>query len=383
MRVLFTVQPSTGHLHPLIPVARALTDAGHDVAVCSAASFASQIVAFGLTPIAAGLDWLAGEHSTWTAFPPMPPPGPAFAEFVVTVFADITAARMAPDVIEIAREWRPDLIIRESMEYGGCLAAEVLGLPHASVAGNGYSAVDSPDVGYFPGNRLRVAAPMARHRQALGLPADPDNLMPFRHLHLCFMPPEWDGEATPCPPHSAFLRHDNASTPGVPFPSYWADLPDRPTVLASLGTVFNSTPGVLEAIIAALGSLDVNAVVAIGPEQDAARFGELPPNVQVADYLPQAELLPSCAAFVTHGGFNSIKESLIAGIPMVVIPITADQPYCAQRAAALGTARVVAPDNREPAEISNAVSDVLTDRSYRDAARSFQHRMRALPGHGL
>ena len=50
MRVLFTVQPSVGHLHPLVPVAGALAKAGHEVAVCSAPSFRSDIESFGLTP---------------------------------------------------------------------------------------------------------------------------------------------------------------------------------------------------------------------------------------------------------------------------------------------------------------------------------------------
>jgi UDP:flavonoid glycosyltransferase YjiC (YdhE family) len=189
MRFLFTVQPSTGHLHPMVPVARALESGGHEVAVCSSPSFRPDVESFGLTHLDAGLDWLTSDHATWTAFPPMPPPGPAFAEFVVTVFADITARRMVPDLLRIAEDWKPDLVVRESMEYGGCLAAERLGIPHASVAGNGYSAIDAPDVHYFPGNRRLVADAMRRHRDELGLPADPDNLMPFRHLHLCFTPP--------------------------------------------------------------------------------------------------------------------------------------------------------------------------------------------------
>src|SRR5919204_2629479 len=156
MRALFTVQPSTGHLHPLVPVARALSSAGHDVAVCSSPSFRKDVEAFGLTHIDAGLDWMTSDHSTWGSFPPMPPPGPQFGSFVATVFADITARHMVPDLLAIADWWKPDLIIRESMEYGGCLAAERLGIPHASIGGNGYSAVDSPDVHYFPGNRQMV-----------------------------------------------------------------------------------------------------------------------------------------------------------------------------------------------------------------------------------
>jgi UDP:flavonoid glycosyltransferase YjiC (YdhE family) len=380
MRALFTVQPSTGHLHPLVPVARALTAAGHEVAVCSSPSFRGEVEAFGLTHIDAGLDWITSDHSTWGSFPPMPPPGPEFARFVVTVFADITAAHMAPDLLTIADGWGPDLIIRESMEYGGCLAAERLGIPHASIGGNGYSAVDSPDVHYFPGNRRMVAEPMARRREQLGLPPDPENLMPFRHLHLCFTPPAWDGSGAPRPANTQFFRHANALLPGAALPEWIDQLPDRPSVLASLGTVFNTTPGVLEAIVEGLGQEPVNLVVAIGPDQDPARFGTVPPNARLEPYVPQALLLPRCDLFITHGGFNSVKESLISGTPMVVIPITADQPYCAERCGSLGVARVVSPDQRTPDAVRAAAQQVLGDPGYRAHARGFQDQMRALPG---
>jgi UDP:flavonoid glycosyltransferase YjiC (YdhE family) len=380
MRVLFTVQPSIGHLHPLVPVAQALVGAGHEVAVCSSPSFRPEVQAFRLPHIDAGLDWLTAKHSTWGAFPTMPPPGPEFAKFVVTVFADITTSHMVPDLLRIAAEWRPDLIVRECMEYGGCLAAEALGIPHVSIAGNGYSAIDSAQVRYFPGNRAMVAEPMARHRNQFGLAPDPENLMPFRNLHLCFTPPSWDRGDAPRPANTVFLRHVNANVPGATVPAWVQHLPDRPTILASLGTVFNSTPGVLEAIIEGLASEPVNLVVAIGPDQDPARFAGAPPNVRLEPYLPQPALLPHCDLFVTHAGFNSIKESLVSGVPMVAIPITADQPYCAERCAALGVARVVLPDERTPEVIREAALDVLRDPSYRDRTAEFRAHMTELPG---
>jgi UDP:flavonoid glycosyltransferase YjiC (YdhE family) len=380
MRVLFTVQPSTGHLHPLVPVAQALLDAGHEVVIGSSPSFRQEVEAFGLTHIDAGLEWITSDHSTWGAFPPMPQPGPEFAAFVVTVFADITTAHMVPDLLSFAAAWRPDLIVRESMEYGGCLAAESLGIPHASIGGNGYSAIDSPDVRYFPGNRRLVAEPMARHRARFGLPPDPDNLMPFRNLHLCFTPPSWDGEHAPRPANTVFLRHSSAKLPGVALPEWVSELPERPTVLASLGTVFNKTPGVLEAIVGGLGQEPVNLIVAIGTDQDLDRFGTVPPHVRLERYVPQPLLLPHCDLFVTHGGFNSVKESLISGVPMVVIPITADQPYCAERCAALGAGQAVGPEQRTPDAVRAASLAILGDPKYRARARAFRDQMAALPG---
>jgi UDP:flavonoid glycosyltransferase YjiC (YdhE family) len=378
MNVLFTVQPSTGHLHPLVPVAAALTGAGHDVAVCSAPSFRPDVEAFGLRHIDAGLDWLTSDQSTWTAFPPMPPPGPEFAKFVVTIFAGVTTAHMIPDLLEIARDFGPGLIVRESMEYGGCIAAEKLGIPHASVAGNAFSAIDSPEVHYFPGNRRMVAEPLARHREQAGLATDPDTLMPFRHAHLCFTPPSWDGADAPRPPHSEFLRHMNTVEPGANLAARAKTQGDRPTVFASLGTVFNKTPGVLEAIIEAAD--DVNLIVATGRDVEPSRFGTTPDNVRLEPYVPQPLLLEQCDAFITHGGFNSVKESLIAGVPMVVVPITADQPYSAQRCAALGVGTTIGPDDRSPSAIAKALSAVLTDPTYRSNALAFRAEMQALPG---
>jgi UDP:flavonoid glycosyltransferase YjiC (YdhE family) len=380
MRVLFTVQPSTGHLRPLVPVARALLDAGHEVAVCSAPMFRSEVEEFGLTHVPAGLDWLTGDHSTWTAFPPMPPPGPAFAGFVVTVFADITTARMVPDLETIAREWKPDVIVREHMEFGGCLVAELLGIPHVSVAGNGYSAIDSPDVHYFPGNRLMVAEAMARHRRQLDLAPDPDVRMPFRHRHLAFTPPSWDGDGVPRPANIRHLRHVSAVRPGASLPSRMDELDERPLVLASLGTVFHRTPGVLDAIVDGLGDEPINLVVVAGDSESRERLESRPANVVVEARVDQPLLLERCRAFVTHGGFNSVKEAAVLGVPMVVIPITADQPYCAQRCEALGIGRAVGGEERSPASIREALRSVLNDARYRDNATRFREAMHALPG---
>jgi UDP:flavonoid glycosyltransferase YjiC (YdhE family) len=371
VRVLFTTQPFTSHLHVLVPVANALADAGHHVAVASSSSFGPEIESFGLTHIPAGLDWQGSDRSTWPQFRPS---RPGLGALVVTAFADVTAKHTAAGLLGVAREWRPDLIVRESWEYGGCLAAERLGILHASVAQDGLSAVDDPALGRM------IAEPLARHRAALGLPPDPEGAMRFRHLHLCFTPQRWDGPSAPRPRNAEFVRHTSTMSPGARLPDWIAGLADRPTVYASLGTVFNSTPGVLEAIVEGLREEHVNLIVAVGRDRDPARFGAQPEHVRIERWVSQPLLLEHCDVFVSHAGFQSVKEALSEGVPMVLLPITADHPYCAERCAALGLARVIRPAERTADNIRAAVAEVLGDASYSDNARTFRAEMRSLPG---
>jgi UDP:flavonoid glycosyltransferase YjiC (YdhE family) len=280
----------------------------------------------------------------------------------------------------IAEAWKPDVIVREGMEYGGCITAECLGIPHASIAGNACAAIDSPKLRYFPGNRLLVAEPLARHREQFRLPPDPETRMPFRYLHLCFTPPAWDPPDVPRPANTRFVRHRSAEVHGAELPEWFVELPDCPTVLASLGTVFNKTPGVLEAIIEALSEEQLNLVVAIGRDRHRARFGSQPANVRLEAYVPQPAVLAHCDLFITHGGFNSVKESVSEGVPMVAIPITADQPYSASRCAALGVAEVIEPEQRSPEKILAAARKVMADPSYRANAKNFRAEMAALAG---
>jgi UDP:flavonoid glycosyltransferase YjiC (YdhE family) len=68
MRVLFTTSPGVGHFHPLVPLARALAAAGHEVAVACARAFGPTVAATGLQSVSAGVDWLA-EEGPERAFP--------------------------------------------------------------------------------------------------------------------------------------------------------------------------------------------------------------------------------------------------------------------------------------------------------------------------
>ena len=378
MRVLFTLLPARGSLQPLLPIAFALRAAGHDVAFVSAARFRSEIEGRRLRFMPAGLDWHVSDPdyievlcraAGGLTFPSLAGEE-RFAWVTANLFIGGAAGQMVGELTELARQWSADLVVRESLEFAGCVAAEALGVAHASVAAAADSAVD---------RRSELAGPLAPLRAQAGLAPDPGGEMVFRHLHLCFTPPCFDGPNTAFPSTARFLAHQ--STPGAHdvLPPWLGELADRPTVLVSMGTVFHRTPGLHEAILSALREEPINLLIALGFDQHPARLGVLPPHVRVEPTLPQVALLPRCALLVTHGGFNSVKEALEVGVPMVICPIAGDQRYCAKRCEALGVARVIAPNERSPEAIRAAVRAVLSNSNYRHNADRVRDEMHALP----
>ena len=299
--------PARGSLQPLLPVAEAMRARGHEVALCSAPRLRNDVEAHGLTFLPAGLDWHVSDPdyigvlcqaAGGLAFPPLAGQE-RFAWVIANLFIGAAARRMLPELTGVARAWSADLIVRESLEFAGCVAAEALGLPHASVAAAADSALD---------RRRELAGPLTGLRQQAGLPADPDGDMAFRYLHLCFTPPGFDGPGARFPPTARFFAHHSTPTPHEALPPWLDHLAGRPTVLVSMGTVFHRTPGLHETILAALRHEPVNLLIALGFDQDPARLGPLPPHVRVQPTLPQVALLPRCALLVSHGGFNSVKE---------------------------------------------------------------------------
>lgn len=372
MRVLFTTQPTLGHFHPLVPLARALREAGHEAAFAASASFAPMVEALGFRFFPAGIN----RRGSWARyFPAMAAlSGEEWATFVeVRLFAGFSAQLAVPDYVAIARDWRPDVIVREAFEYGGCVAAEQLGLPHAVVGVGSYRGP-----GWQRAGRVRE---LDRLRRACGLPPDPDLAMLARYLYLSFTPPGFEDPASPLPPTAHALRHvgfDRSGDEGLPA---WADrLANRPTVYATLGTAYNRHTDILAAILTGLRDEPVNLILTVGRDQDPAQFGPQPDNVQIERYIPQSLILSRCDLVLTHGGWNTTLAALAAGLPLVMLPISADQPENAARCASLGAAAVVSPEERTPGAIRAAVREALADASYRRNAERVRDQIAALPG---
>ena len=366
MRALFTSVPATGHVNSALPLAAALRAAGHGVAFCCAPQFEERLTGLGFRHFAGG-------GASLDEF--LPAGRRAFernrARFMrLEVFGRLAPERLMPDLEAAVENWRPDVLLRESSEFAACLLAERLRLPHVAVATGSDSTLEAVRRIYAPA----LDALRRRH----GLAPERDGAMMHRYLTFSFMPPAWDGRGKV--PRT--LHHLRYEPPPVTVEEVADWLPhgaERPLVLAALGTLMYGEPGLFEAIIEAVGDLPVDAIAAIGRNVDPARFGAVASNVRLAPHVPQPALLAHADVFVTHGGFNSTKEALSQGVPLVVVPIGAEQPHTARRVEALGLGLAVWPEERSPATIRRRVREVLEDGRYRAAAVEFAAEIRRLP----
>lgn len=380
MRVLFSCIAGTGHFHPLVPMAKALQRAGHDVAFATAESFRKPVEASGfrLFPAGIGFDALGidvAEIQKRQAAMKSMPMGERL-KMMGGMFVNRFARSMAPDLLKTCESWRPDLIVREGGDVAGAIVGEKLGIPYASIQVGG-------------GNILAFGAEAFAQfvdplRAEYGLPPDPQLKALSRNLHLSFMPASYF--AHPLPPSTQYLQmtlFDQSGAEGLP--AWVSSLGSRPVVYATLGTAFNKLIHHLAAIAQGLRDEPLDLIITVGRDQDPAQLGPQPANVHVERYIPQSLLLPRCSLAIMHGGYNSVMSALHAGVPMVIVPLAADQPLNAEACARIGVARVVDSEALTPESIRQAAREVLGDSSYRERARRFQAESQALPAieHGV
>jgi UDP:flavonoid glycosyltransferase YjiC (YdhE family) len=365
IRILFGCNPALGHWYPLAPLALAARDAGHDVRVASGEGLRAAVEHAGLRLEAMGPADLVSVIERVDRRP---------IEVWKRVFSDRIAEPLARGVLELAEQWRPDLVIHEDSELGTWIAADRLGIPHVVLQATAWRPVIY---------RASIE-PQNRIRSSLGLPVDPrlDGL--FRHRFLATRPPSLHEADSPYPPTAAPLRpvaFDRSA--GESLPS-WLHAPDgasrrRPRVVVTFGTAFAGGHDVIARILDGLGREPIDVIYTLGPSGDPGLLKRLPANVRAERYVPMSLLLPRCDALVFHGGSGTMLAALGAGLPLVIVPVGADQHDNARVCVAAGAARQLKSAEVTPESIVEAVGDVLEDRRYRERALGIRGEIESMP----
>jgi UDP:flavonoid glycosyltransferase YjiC (YdhE family) len=362
MRVLVTTSGSAGHLGPLLPFAHAIRRHGGEVLFAAREEFTGAVARTGFDVQGVPAGDRAERDAIFASLGGDLGSDEANRRVVTELFAGLYAAAALPRIVELCEAWRPDVVLSESSEFAGPLAAEHAGIPHVTVG----ICAPSLEARFFD-----VAGPaLAPLRERLGLPPEPAPSSPYFTL----APPSLDG---PEPAAGPLRFRDPASPAAAPLPDWWRG--DRsPLVYLTLGSVAGSMgffPGVFRAAIDALAPLGVRVLVTTGRDADPADLGPLPANVHAERWVDQAAVLPHAAAMACHGGFGTVLGGLAAGVPLAVLPLFADQPYNAARVHAIGAG--IALDG--PEGIADAVHALLEEPAYVARAWAVADEIRSLP----
>jgi zeaxanthin glucosyltransferase len=160
----------------------------------------------------------------------------------------------------------------------------------------------------------------------------------------------------------------------------WHQLTGQRIIYASLGTLQNRNWHIFESIAAACVDLDAQLVVAMGnPHQDINQV-KLAGKPIVVAYAPQKQIIDRATLVITHAGLNTTLEALSAGVPMVAIPITNDQPGVAARIVRSGAGLLITLPKVTTDQLKSAITTVLNDPSYTNNALKMQADIQAAGG---
>jgi zeaxanthin glucosyltransferase len=396
--------PGRGHLYPASALGRSLKDRGYQVTVFNRNIARAIVNNFGLlfTPIEDRL-----ERSVYLV-KSQPPEcnGPNTLDIIYD--HSLLVLRHARDILS---KVHIDALLVDQADLATGTVAESLHIPFVTVSFFPPVYLDDevpPFIyGWRPGTAIsRVAehpqeqrrnkranillgqllAPSLRlvnyYRKLWNLPKinDLNDLFSGRAI-VTQMPQLFDFPRNCQPPHlfytGLFCHGSHGMVPSFP----WHRLNGRPLIYASLGTVRNCARHVFETIALACATFPVQLVMSLGgmalvPEV----FGTLPGDPIVVHYAPQLKLLERAKITISHGGMNTVLESIANNVPLIAIPITDDQPGVAARIEWKGVG-IALPIRRLTVERLRAcIHTLLTDTKYQSAVSELGTDFRKISG---
>lgn len=404
-RFLFVTWDGGGVVPPTLAVAEALAVRGHAVRVLADPTLEAEVVAAGCS----FSPWTTAPHRTSRDREADLLRDYAFTDkgkYLNTMMAEFYAGpgpRWTADVLAELDARPVDVVIGDSIIPWANIAAEARGLPNVVLSTMVYG-VPTPGVPPMGAAMVPAPGPLAWVRDALfrrlfewlfnkALPSinavrATHGLGRLKNTHdvarradriLVLTSPAFDYATAPVPANVKWVGAPLADPSwSAPWVSPWPTEDARPLVLVALSSTFQNQVPLLRALVTALSTLPVRAVVTRGPTVHAGEVTGTE-NVHVVDSAPHAAILPDAALVVTHCGHGTTLKALSAGVPMLCVPMGRDQDENAARVLQRGAGLKLSP-RATADQLRAALGRLLAEPAFKQAAVACAAAIRAAEG---
>ena len=365
MRVLFSIFPGAAHLYPVVPLARALLGAGHEVRVASHPEMTDAITAAGLMAVVVGapvdvptLVQASAADARLDRVADMldiAPGDPGNRRNVIRYYmlagfslyhpAQVPAGERTAtdDLVDFARAWQPDLVLWDPLSFAAPIAARAAGAAHARVLWGldyfGWMRSSANRRLWQPGSDpLAEAAQPTLERH--GQDVTEEALLGQWSIDLMPARMRLTDEVRYLPVRRV------PYTGAAPVPDWLYGPAERPRVCLTLGVstrkMFAEEAGFpLSELLEMADGQDLELVATLDRDQ-LASVRRIPDNVRTIDYLPLDLLLPTTSAIVHHGSVGTFGVAAAHRVPQLITPVEGGDGvvvarYLEERGAGLAT----------------------------------------------
>ncbi|MCQ2082292.1 MAG: glycosyl transferase [Lachnospiraceae bacterium] len=373
--IMFFCIPAHGHHNPTFPVVKELVNRGDKVRFYSFNEFKEKVEATGATFISCDAYLAEVEKEVESG-------EKTLSTTDMTIVDLQTTAKMNQFLQKEVEEFKPDVIVSDSVCFWGKLTARKYKIP--MVVSTTTFAFNKQSASYMKNSFAEIMDLIKGQKR---IKAELKNLEQYGYREKSIMPLVQNDNYTDTIVYATekYQPFSNTFSKHYAFvgPSIYADyLPEkknqRPLVYISLGTVVSNKPDFYKKCIEALKDETVDVIISCGKVVDPESLNGLADNVKVFSKVNQLEVLSRANVFLTHNGMNSTSESLYMATPMVLFPQTNEQRAVARRAKEMGAGFELKGES--VTEIHDAIMEVINNGKYLDAAMSCSDDFRSSSG---
>ena len=365
-KIVFFCIPAHGHTNPTLGVVRELVSRGHQVWYYSYNIMREKIESAGATFVSCD-DYDMEQKLTPKDSVRV---GKDLA-FSTKILVDTTLA-LDDKVCEDMKRLKPDCIVADSMAVWGKAIAIKLGIPFVSstttFAFNQYSAkIMKQGIGELV--RMLISMPKItkniKRLQDKGYPIKSvlDIIQNDDNTHTIVYT---SSDFQPCA--DTFSDKYVFVGPSIRPATDKIVKTKEKLIYISMGTVNNDMMPLYKTCITTLADTEYQVIISVGNLVSIKEFGKLPENISVYEHVDQIAVLQVADIFLSHCGMNSVNESLYFGVPLLMLPQTAEQGGVAERVHQLGAGIKLKKTDR--ISIQNAINKLLLVGSYKENVKT-------------